>query len=119
MHTTSALVKTVTPRRTRVPAARSARRRLYNGTGVEPITTSTRMPRRAASIGRSVSAGIAGNDHQIHSLAHRVDTERGDPCTTIGPLSALRKASICRNSTAFNRSGFNSVCPAGAAGARL
>jgi hypothetical protein len=64
-------------------------------------------------------AGITGNDHQIHSLAHRVDTERCNPFTTIGPLSALRKASNCLNFTAFNRSGFNSVCPAGAAGARL
>ena len=67
----------------------------------------------------SDSAGITGNDHHIHSLAHRVDTERANPFTTIGPLSALRKASNCLNSTAFSRSGFNSVCPAGAAGARL
>lgn len=65
------------------------------------------------------SAGLTGNDHQIHSLAHRVDTERCNPFTTIGPLSALRKASNCVNSTAFNRSGFSSVWPVCAAGARL
>ena len=84
-------------------------------------TNHDQHPHAAASgVNRSRDcAGITGNDHQIHSLAHRVDTERGNPCTTIGPLSALRKASICRNSTAFNRRGFNSVCPAGAAGARL
>jgi hypothetical protein len=38
------------------------------------------------------SAGITGNDHHIHGLAHRVDTERANRVTTIGPLSASRKA---------------------------
>ena len=54
-------------------------------------------------------AGISGDDHQTHGPAHRLDTGGCLPFTTIGPLSAWRKASNCLNSTAFSRSGFNSV----------
>ena len=45
-------------------------------------------------------AGVTGNDHQVYRLAHRVGAERGNSCSTIGPLSVLRKASNCRSSLA-------------------